>query len=61
MYDEAGKLPIISMLLEDALHLYPKKGFIVIPQARPMTDHEYKTDYAIVLVDGVSFCVGIVH
>ena len=45
----------------DALHLHPKKGFIVVPQARLMIDREFKTDYAIALVEEVSFCAAIVH
>ena len=50
MYDEAGKLPLLSMLLVDSLHHYQKKSckeFVVLPQARLMKGQEYKTDYAL--------------
>ena len=50
MYDESGKLPLLSMLLVDSLHHYPNKGckeFVVLPQARLMKGQEYKTDYAL--------------
>ena len=53
MYDEAGKLPLLSMLLVDSVHMYPRKGsrkFMVIPQARAFQGREYKTDYSIVVI-----------
>ena len=59
MYDEAGKLPFLATLLGDALELYPNKGkrkFVIIPQARLIPSQEYKTDYAVAVVE-VSFCV----
>ena len=60
-YDEAGKLPLLSMLLVEALHHYPNTGgkeFRLIPQARLTPLSEYKTDYAVALVetDAVSLC-----
>lgn len=58
MYDEAGKLPLLAMLLSGALHLYPRKAtkrYSVLPQARPMKSTEYKTDYAIAIAE-VSLC-----
>ena len=49
-YDEASKLPLLWMILVDALVSYPKvrdKELILLPQARLMKGHEFKTDYAI--------------
>ena len=54
MYDEAGKLPLVSLLLMDALNLYPTKRsreFFILPQARLMKTYEYKTDYAIFIAE----------
>ena len=54
MYDEAGKLPLISILLANSLHLYRQrqgKEFSIIPQARLVTGSEYKTDYAVVIAE----------
>ena len=64
MYDEAGKLPLLSMLLVDSVHMYPRKRnqkFMVIPQARLMQGREYKTDYSIVVMseNPVSYCLNI--
>ena len=59
MYDEAGKLPMLSNLLVTALHLFVggsgQKLIRVIPQARL---GNYRTDYSITMVEieGVSFC-----
>ena len=57
MYDEAGKLPLLAMLLSGALHLYPKgtKKFTILLQSRLIRDHEYKADYAIAIAE-VSLC-----
>ena len=57
IYDEAGKLPLLAMLLSGALHLYPKgtRKFSILPQARLMRDCEYKTDYVIAISE-VSLC-----
>ena len=64
MYDKAGKLPLLSMLLVNSVHMYPRKQnrkFMVIPQARVMPRHEYKTDYSIVVMseNPVSYCLNI--
>lgn len=64
-YDEAGKLPLLSILLVEALETYERKGskeFVIIPQARLPKTNEYKTDYAIALIekvaaDAVSYCL----
>ena len=52
MYDVAGMLPLLAMLLSGALHLYPKgtKTFSILPQAR-----RDKTDYVIAIAE-VSLC-----
>ena len=65
-YDEAAKLPLLSMLLVDALENYGRRAnreYVIVPQARLVPGHEYKSDYVIALAlrEGVSFCVGIVH
>lgn len=50
MYDKASKLPLLSMLLVDALNSYPKsKDLIIVPQARLI--NEYKTDYPVCLAE----------
>ena len=54
MYDEAGKLPLVSLLLANALDMYRNregKEFSIVPQARLVASSEYKTDYAIVIVE----------
>lgn len=54
MYDEAGKFPLLSNLLVDALHVYPRKGsriFTIIPQSRLLKGHEYKSDYVVAVVE----------
>ena len=62
MYDKAGKLPILTTLLGDALELYPnkrKKTFSIIPQARLIPNNDFKTDYAMAVVE-VSFWCALV-
>ena len=65
-YDEAAKLPLLSMLYVDALENYRRRAnreYAIVPQARLIPGHEYKCDYVIALAlrEDVSFCVGIVH
>ena len=51
-YDEAGKLPVLGLMLSSALHLHRKGSeFVVIPQARHMKTADYKTDYPIAVVE----------
>ena len=56
--DEAGKLPLLSMILVDAIDSYPKldqgKELILVPQARVIQGCEYKTDYGICLAKATS-------
>lgn len=50
MYDEAGKLPVLSTLLVTALSLFSGgKQMRVIPQTR--IGKHYRTDYSITMVE----------
>ena len=50
-YHEASKLPLMSMLLVDAVDSYAPQELIILPQAKIIK--EYRTDYAV--------CIAIRH
>lgn len=57
-YDEAGKLPLASILLSGALLTYPNprnRRFYLLPQYRVMGS-DYKCDYAITVAEKVYRC-----
>ena len=50
VYDVAGKLPFMAMLLTDVLATYvSSKKYSIMPQYRLLPDAEYKCDYAIIV------------
>lgn len=59
MYDVSSKLPLLSMLLVDALRSYPSKNSIILPQARLIKGIEYRTDYAVCLAEKLSPTVSV--